>query len=76
MPTPFAHIVIIVSIANKMVEAGDLASQIHRRVDDGFYTNQTEHDAAVAAMGEAETKLQSASDKLQGAIDILEPFIS
>lgn len=76
MPTPFAHIVIIVSIANKMVEAGDLASQIHRRVDDGFYTNQTEHDAAVTALAEANAKMQSASDKLSGAVDILRSLMS
>lgn len=71
-----AHIIILGEGAARMVAAGDLASQLHRRIEDGFYTNQTEHDAAVTAMEEAESKLQSASDKLQGAIDILEPFIS
>lgn len=71
-----AHAIILGEAAARMVTAGDLASQLHRRIEDGFYTNQTEHDEAVAAMEEAETKLQSASDKLQGAIDILEPFIS
>lgn len=76
MPIPFAHIVIIVSIANKMVEAGDLASQIHRRVDDGFYTNQAEHDAAVTALAEANVKMQSASDKLAGAVDILRSLMA
>lgn len=71
-----AHIIILGEAAARMVEAGDLASQIHRRVDDGFYTNQAEHDAAVAALAEAEAKMQSASDKLGGAIDILGPLMS
>lgn len=74
--SPSSHIVIIIDFAGKMVRAADMASQIHRRIEDGFYTNQTEHDDAVAALEEAEVKFQAAAEKLDGAIDIFSPFFA